>query len=88
MKIATETVDSDISIYAIYFQAHLNGTKLYVDTGSGENLRTLDITAIAKHLGEDCCKVLPALHAFTGYDYTSAFHGIGKVKAIKLIKDF
>ena len=60
-------------------------TNLYVETGSGDNLRTLDIAAISSKLGKSNCKVMPALHAFTGNDYTSAFHGIGKVKALKII---
>ena len=84
-KVCIKTVDTDISIYGLYFQGHFESTKLYIETGSGENLRTLDISAMASALGESTCKVLPALHAFTGNDYTSAFHGIGKVKALKII---
>ena len=29
---------------------------------------------------------LPAIHCFTGNEYTSAFHGIGKKKAFTLLK--
>ena len=36
----------------------------------------------------ECCGALPTLHAFTGNDYTSAFHGVGKVRAFKtMLKD-
>ena len=33
------------------------------------------------------CLALPALHAFTGNDYTSAFYGTGKGKAFKIIQE-
>ena len=41
---------------------------------------------MATELGEDICKTLPALHAFTGNDYVSAFYGIGKGKAFTLLQ--
>ena len=37
--------------------------------------RYIDLTAIAEHLGSDVCTALPALHAFSGCDSTSAFSG-------------
>ena len=37
-------------------------------------------------LGEEICLALPDLHAFTGNDYTSAFHRMGKVKALNILK--
>ena len=53
---------------------------------TGNRKRLLEITDIAKELGRNCCLALPSLHAFTGNDYTSAFHGLGKVKAYKLMR--
>lgn len=56
---------------------------MFIQTGTGIKRRILDIQSISLELGIDCCDALPALHAFTGNDYTSAFHGIGKVRAYK-----
>ena len=33
------------------------------------------------------CNALPALHIFTGSDYTAAFNKKGKVKPLKLLQD-
>ena len=77
------TVDSDISVYAFYFQKFFQDTQIFIQTGTGIKQRVLDIQSISIELGVDCCDALPALHAFTGNDYTSAFHGIGKVRVYK-----
>lgn len=53
---------------------------MYVSIGVGEKSRILDIRKIASALGKACCDALPALHAFTGNDYTSGFQGQGKGK--------
>eukprot|EP00794_Sanderia_malayensis_P013592 gene13592-15000_t len=58
----------------------------YALIGSKNLTRVLDIKAIYDNIGPSVASSLPALHAFTGCDYTSAFHGIGKVKALKVLK--
>ena len=45
--------------------------------------RYVDINKIAHVIGQDVCKALPGLHAFTVCDAVSAFAGIGKVKPLK-----
>lgn len=47
----------------------------------------LDISSMRSEIGEGCCLALPAIHCFTGNDYTSAFHGIGKKKSFQLLKN-
>eukprot|EP00794_Sanderia_malayensis_P002711 gene2711-3133_t len=73
-------VDSDVPIYAIYYAKKLD-IQLFVQIGTKSRRRILDIQAISAEPISNC---LPALHAFTGCDYTSAFHGIGKAKAYKI----
>eukprot|EP00794_Sanderia_malayensis_P014792 gene14792-16327_t len=58
----------------------------YALIGSKNLTHVLDIKAIYDNIGPSVASSLPALHAFTGCDYTSAFHGIGKVKALKVLK--
>ena len=79
------TVDTDIAIYSLYFQWSMN-SNIYVKIGVKDRKRILDIRSLSEDLGEPICKSLPALHAFTGNDYTSAFHGIGKAKAMALLR--
>ena len=79
-------MDTDIGIYALYFQQLLN-PEILLETGSSSKHRILKIARLCEEIGPDCCQALPALHAFTGSDYTSVFHGIGKVKAFKIMAD-
>lgn len=80
------TVDTDIAIYALYFSCILT-SDIYIKIGAADRKRILDVTRIAAVLGRKVCQSLPALHAFTGNDYTSAFFGIGKGKAFKILLD-
>ena len=45
----------------------------------------MDITSAAKELGENLCRSLPALHAFTGCDKVSACANKGKITPLKLV---
>ena len=76
--------DSDIFFLLLHFASQLD-TTLFFDTGVGNSKRLLNITDIAKDLGEQKCTSLMTLHVFTGVDTPSAFNGIGKVKPIKLL---
>ena len=80
------TVDTDIAIYAVYFSQFIQ-TKMFIEIGVRDRKRILNVENIVINLGEKVSKALPALHCFTGNDYTSAFHGIGKKKALKLIME-
>ena len=53
-----------------------------------ERLRFIPIHRLHSSLGQPLCKALPAFHALTGCDSTSALQGIGKTTALKiLLKD-
>jgi len=79
------TVDSDIPIYACYFAERITAS-MFVKIGVKEKKRIISIDEIVGELGVTCCTALPALHAFTGNDYTSAFCGLGKTKAFKELR--
>jgi len=85
-SICISTVDTDIAIYAMYFN-HLIDIQIFVQIGVGDRKRIIDIGDICIELGEDVCMALPGLHCFTGNDYTSAFHGIGKKKAFTIMRE-
>ena len=66
-------VDYDIGIIrACYFSIFIN-TTIYVRTGLKNRQKILDVKEITSEICENVGLVLPALHAFTGNDYTSAF---------------
>ena len=60
---------------------------MFLQIGIGDRKKVVSVNEIFDDIGEDMAKALPALHCFTGSDYTSAFHGSGKVKALKILKN-
>lgn len=76
------TVDSDVAILACYFAPRIE-LELYVQIGTGSNVRVLDPASL--DVNHETKLALPALHAISGCDSVSAFHGIGKAKWVKLM---
>ena len=58
---------------------------MYIKIGTSDRWRCVDIRNIVCEIREEVCLALPALHSLTGNDYTSAFSGIGKVKALNIL---
>jgi hypothetical protein len=75
------TVDTDIVVLAISFFSHLSVSELWINFGTGKCARLIAIHEICAGLGIEKCEVLPAFHALTGCDTTSAFRGKGKKSA-------
>ena len=71
--------DTDIAIIFLY-HSHTFTATLWMDTGTNakNTRRYINLTAIGEVLGPLLCESLPAFHAFTGCDYTSAFVRKGK----------
>ena len=51
------------------------------------NHRFISLTDIARSMGTNLCKALPAFHAYTGSDFTSAFVRIGKIRPLSLLEN-
>ena len=84
-SVCINAMDSDIALYALYFKDEIE-VNMDINIGVTHRKRIIIVSNIALEIGRNCCLALPALHAFMGYDYTCAFHGIGKVKAFKPMK--
>lgn len=84
-SICIATVDTDIAIYSIFFKPYLD-VPMFLQIGVGDRKKVVSVSEIYDQVGGDMASALPALHCFTGSDYTSAFHGIGKIKALNLLK--
>ena len=64
--------DTDFHILLIKFGQNILNPFLF-DTGVGNKRHLLDVHKIISEVGEDICRVLPALHAYSGCDTTSIF---------------
>ena len=74
--------DTDVFILCLAMFRQISG-KIYIHCGKKNRPRHIDISKVGQSLGEDTCRALPGLHAFTGCDSVSAFSGRGKVRALK-----
>ena len=77
--------DTDVAVISCAFSHDINARLLFC-IGAKQRQRYIDINAIGRSLGEDVCKALPGMHAFTGCDSTSAFVGKSKKQAFQLLE--
>ena len=71
------TVDTDVAVLAIYYESRIQ-CNLFVEIGSKGKKRNISVSKMAVNVGQDMAGALPALHAVSGCDSTSAFYGVGK----------
>ena len=73
--------DTDILCILLHHMKRFSVT-VFMDTGlNSDNTRKyIDVTTLGKTIGGPMCEVLPAVHAFSGCDYTCSFMRKGKVK--------
>ena len=77
--------DTDVLILALAHQSDIP-QRMFLLKRTSARKRLVDVQHLSKALGLTVCKALPGLHAYTGCDYTSAFAGQDKLKALKLVK--
>jgi hypothetical protein len=70
--------DTDVFILLLHYTLDLTQSILF-DTGVGNKRRLIDVKKVVEHEGKEICQALPALHAFTGCDTTSACVKKGKL---------
>ena len=88
-NIVVRAHDTDVAVLLVNHCWKI-GRTVWMDVGtvSKKNRRFINITEIQKSLGPGVCRSLPAFHAFTGSDYTSAFVKKGKVRPfVKYLKN-
>ena len=73
--------DSDIVVLGVTFCSTYNDCYIWVVFATGKTKRCIPVHDIASTLGPSKCAGLPFLHAITGCDTVSCFHGIGKKTA-------
>ncbi|KAJ8043013.1 hypothetical protein HOLleu_09926 [Holothuria leucospilota] len=77
--------DTDVAVLGITLN-HAIPAKLYLDIGSKNQRRLLNLGEIASSLGEMRAGALLGFHAFTGCDAVSSFYGKGKSKGFALFQ--
>ena len=83
-----QSPDTDVAVLSITHFEDLQCQELCIQTGVKDRLRSIPIHRLHSSLGQSLCKALPAFHALTGCDSTSALQGIRKTTALKiLLKD-
>ena len=77
-KMMVHATDTDVLVLAIATARMLEGCEIWLAFGHGKNFRYIAAHTIAAVLGDDWCKGLLFMHAFSGCDTVSSFSGIGK----------
>ena len=85
------TPDTDIVVLAVYYLSKMRHvSEVWIETGrvtkTADQRRFIPVHSISKSLGSLFCLVLPAIHALTGCDSTSALFGIGRKSVLKMIQ--
>ncbi|CAH1160137.1 unnamed protein product [Phaedon cochleariae] len=84
-RILIRTVDSDVMVLGIALAAqYINANiKLWIELGTGKNIRVISAHGVASAMGLERASALPAFHALSGCDTVSAFATRGKKSAWK-----
>ncbi len=81
--------DTEVFILLLY---HIHDssetTHVWMDAGISSNKprHCIDLTTLARSLGQDLTDALPGFHAFTGTDMTAAFMNKGKLRPFETMK--
>ena len=76
-KIIIRSTDTDVQVLACFYQSIIMAD-MYLHKGTGTGKHILCINDLTTSLGPEVCNILPGIHALTGCDSVSAFHGHGK----------
>lgn len=80
--------DTDILVIMLGNMHKLKNSSSHVwmQMGTANNERIIDISKIYEHLGKLTCKSLLGFHAFTGCDHNPAFFNKGKKRPFSILK--
>ena len=88
-NIVIRTVDTDVLCITLGIRKYLPvDSHIWLEIGhySDNTLEFVDTDAIYGFLGEKMSDALPALHVFTGSDYTPSFYKKGKIRPLQLLR--
>lgn len=85
-RVVIASSDTDVAIITLFHRSKISADHIQIATGTGDRKRLVDVNAIHSQLTPEFVKSLPALHAISGCDTTSAFVGKGKATIYNLVK--
>lgn len=79
--------DTDIAIIMLGHMHNLKNddSNVWLNAGTGNNQRYINLTKVYEHLGPSLCRSLPGFHALTGCDFNPAFFKKGKQRPFNLL---
>ena len=86
-RVVIQSPDTDVLLLCVSHYDDIGCNELWFRAGVKDHLRYISAHKISQTLGLPMCKALPAFHALTGCDSTSALSGLGKKKAWKVITE-
>ena len=84
-RVVIQSPDTDMLLLCVTHNDEIECDELWFRTGVKDRLRYIPTHKIAAGVGPLMCKGLPAFHALTRCDSTSALSRVGKKKAWKII---
>ena len=84
-RIVVQSPDTDVLVLCVSHYREIGCQQLWFKTGVKDRPRFIPVHDVSTNLGPEICSALPAFHALTGCDSTSAFLRIGKKKAWKVL---
>ena len=81
------SIDSDVAAICPRI-VYLLGIKLFFKTGVKDKKRIIPMHDVASDLGESMSLALPVIHALSGCDSTSSFHGQGKKRWLTAMENY
>ena len=85
-SVVIRTPDTDI-LMILLLHAHRYSLTIIVDIGYGKNRQKINVSFLAKKMGEKYYSMLTGFYVFTGEDVTSSFEGKGKLGPLKKLKN-
>lgn len=85
-RIMVHATDTDVLVLAIVTTIKMEDCELWLAFGHGAHFRYIGAHAIASELGNDYCRGLPFMHAFSGCDTVSSLSSVGKKTAWEVWK--
>ena len=84
-RVVIQSPDADVLLLCVTHNDEIECDELWFCTAVKDRLRYIPAHKIAAGVGPLMCKGLPAFHALTGCDSTSALSRVGKKKAWKIL---
>ena len=85
-RIIPQSPDTEVLVLRTTHFSDISCEELWFRKGVSDHHRYVPVNLLCQKLGQKLCKALPAFHALTGCDTTSAIASVGKKKAWEVLR--